>query len=64
MRKIKHSAQFYLCVFAFVFLLQMMDFYIHSTFAQNQSIPQNPNLTENGKRQGKWTILLNEKKAK
>jgi len=64
MRKIKHSAQFYLCVFAFVFLLQMMDFYIHSTFAQNQSIPQNPNLTENGKRQGKWTILLNEKKGK
>lgn len=31
---------------------------------QAQSIPSNPNQMENGKRQGKWTILLNEKKSK
>jgi CHAT domain-containing protein/tetratricopeptide (TPR) repeat protein len=50
-------------IFVFVFFL-IPNFCIHSTFAQVQSIPQNPNAVENGKKQGRWTLLLSEKKSK
>jgi CHAT domain-containing protein/Flp pilus assembly protein TadD len=52
---------FKLFIFAFVFSFQILySFQIPHLQAQ----PQNPNLTENGKRQGAWTILLNAKKGK
>ncbi|TAH20563.1 MAG: CHAT domain-containing protein [Cytophagales bacterium] len=38
--------------------------FVSSQTTYAQSIPQNPNQVENGKRQGRWTILLNEKKSK
>jgi len=50
-----------------IFLLLFVSFlllFVSSQTTHAQSIPKNPNKTENGKRQGKWTMLLNEKKNK
>jgi hypothetical protein len=58
-------------VFLFQIFYSFLPLFVSSqtTFAQSKTYavsvpPVNPNLTENGKRQGKWTILLNAKKGK
>ncbi|SFF44493.1 toxin-antitoxin system YwqK family antitoxin [Thermoflexibacter ruber] len=59
MKTPKNYSRFQRLVLVF---LMLYSFQIPDLLAQ--SIPSSPNQMENGKRQGKWTLLLDEKKSR